>query len=66
MICLQLKVMNLLNGPKMRVWFKAFVDEETTLDTFITFFSQADISVFAPPVIEDDDFNYISLNSGQV
>ena len=53
-----------LNGPKMRVWFKAFVDEETTLDTFITFFSQADISVFAPPAIEDDDFNYISLNSG--
>ena len=52
------------NGPKMRVWFKAFVDEETTLDTFITFFSQADISVFAPPAIEDDDFNYISLNSG--
>ena len=52
------------NGPKMRVWFKAFVDEETTIDTFITFFSQADISVFAPPVIEDDDFNYISLNSG--
>ena len=52
------------NGPKMRVWFKAFVDEETTLDTFITFFSQADISVFSPPVIEDDDFNYISLNSG--
>ena len=53
-----------LNGPKMRVWFKAFVDEETTLDTFITFFSQADISVFVPPAIEDDDFNYISLNSG--
>ena len=52
------------NGPKMRVWFKAFVDEETTLDTFITFFSQADISVFVPPAIEDDDFNYISLNSG--
>ena len=52
------------NGPKMRVWFKAFVDEETTLDTFITFFSQTDISVFAPPAIEDDDFNYISLNSG--
>ena len=52
------------NGPKMRVWFKAFIDEETTLDTFITFFSQADISVFAPPAIEDDDFNYISLNSG--
>ena len=52
------------NGPKMRVWFKAFVDEETTLDTFITFFSQADISVFVPPAIEDNDFNYISLNSG--
>jgi len=52
------------NGPKMRVWFKTFVNEETTLDTFITFFSQADISVFVPPIIEDDDFNYISLNSG--
>ena len=52
------------NGPKMRVWFKAFVDEETTLDTFITFFSQSDISVFSPPAIEEDDFNYISLNSG--
>ena len=52
------------NGPKMRVWYKAFVDEETTLDTFITFFSQADISVFVPPAIEDNDFNYITLNSG--
>ena len=52
------------NGPKMRVWFKAFVDEETTLDTFITFFSQSDISVFSPPAIEEDDFNFISLNSG--
>lgn len=48
----------------MRVWYKAFVDEETTLDTFITFFSQADISVFVPPAIEDNDFNYITLNSG--
>ena len=52
------------NGPKMRVWYKAFVDEETTLDTFITFFSQADISVFVPPAIENNDFNYITLNSG--
>jgi len=52
------------NGPKMRVWFKAFVDEETTIDTFITFFSQSDVSVFIPPVIEDNDFNFISLNSG--
>ena len=52
------------NGPKMRVWFKAFVNEETTIDTFITFFSQSDMSVFIPPVIEDNDFNFISLNSG--
>ena len=42
-----------LNGPKMRVWFKAFVDEQTTIDTFITFFSQSDVSIFIPPVIED-------------
>ncbi len=40
------------------------MDEQTTLDTFITFFSQADISVFVPPAIEDNDFNYITLNSG--
>ena len=53
-----------LNGPKMRVWFKTFVDEQTTIDTFITFFSQSDVSVFIPPVIEDNDLNFISLNSG--
>ncbi len=52
------------NGPKMRVWFKAVVDEQTTLDTFITFFAQKDINVFIPPEISDDDFNFISLNSG--
>ena len=52
------------NGPKMRVWYKAFVDEQTTLDTFITFFSQKDMTVFSPPEINDDDFNFISLNSG--
>lgn len=51
-------------GPRMRVWYKSFVDEETTIDTFITFFTQKDISVFKPPIIEDDDLNYISLNSG--
>ncbi len=51
-------------GGKMRVWYKAFIDEETTLDTFITFFSQKDISVFNPPNIENEDMNYISLNSG--
>ena len=52
------------NGPKMRVWYKAVVDEQTTLDTFITFFSQKDMTVFSPPEINDDDFNFISLNSG--
>jgi hypothetical protein len=51
-------------GAKMRVWYKSFVDEETVLDTFITFFSQKDISIFSPPVIDNDDLNYISLNSG--
>ena len=51
------------NGPKMRVWYKAIIDEQTTLDTFITFFSQKDINVFSPPAINDEDFNYISLNS---
>ena len=53
-----------LNGPKMRVWYKEIIDEQTTLDTFITFFSQKDINVFSPPAINDEDFNYISLNSG--
>ena len=28
------------NGPKMRVWYKAIIDEQTTLDTFITFFAK--------------------------
>ena len=53
-----------VNGPKMRVWYKAIIDEQTTLDTFITFFSQKDVSVFSPPAINDEDFNNISLNSG--
>ena len=48
----------------MRVWYKAIIDEQTTLDTFITFFAQKDINVFSPPEISDDDFNFISLNSG--
>ncbi len=61
---LLLKAMNLVNGPKMRVWYKAAIDEQTTLDTFITFFSQKDVNVFSPPAINDEDFNYISLNSG--
>jgi hypothetical protein len=51
------------NGPKMRVWYKAIIDEQTTLDTFITFFAQKDINVFSPPEISNDDFNFISLNS---
>ena len=51
-------------GGKMRVWYKALIDEQTTLDTFITFFPQKDITVFSPPAIENDDMNYISLNSG--
>ena len=52
------------NGPKMRVWYKAFIDEQTTLDTFVTFFSQSDISVFSPPATSVEDTGNISLNSG--
>ena len=51
-----------LNGPKMRVWYKATIDEQTTLDTFITFFTQKDINVIRPPPINDNDFNFISLS----
>tara|TARA_B100000427_G_scaffold303186_1_gene287562 strand:+ start:231 stop:1469 length:1239 start_codon:yes stop_codon:yes gene_type:complete len=51
-------------GGKMRVWYKAIIDEQTTLDTFITFFTEKDITVFDPPVIENDDMNFITLNSG--
>ena len=52
------------NSPKMRVWYKAFVNETTTLDTFITFFSFEDVSIIEPPEIDEDDPNFITLNSG--
>lgn len=52
------------NSPKMRVWYKAVIDETTTLDTFITFFSFEDVSIIEPPEIAEDDPNFITLNSG--
>lgn len=52
------------NTPKMRVWYKSFIDEQTVVDTFITFFSQEDITVFSPPKVESEDHDYISTNWG--
>lgn len=52
------------NTPKMRVWYKSFIDEQTVVDTFITFFSQEDITVFSPPEVESEDHDYISTNWG--
>ena len=51
-------------SPKLRVWYKATVNDTTTIDTFITFFGSRDISVVKPPEITLEDHSYISLNSG--
>jgi hypothetical protein len=51
-------------GAKMRVWYKSYINEQTVLDTFVTFFAQKDVSIFNPPAIDDDDLSYVSLNSG--
>ena len=51
-------------SPKLRVWYKATVNDTTTIDTFITFFASRDISVVKPPEITIEDHDYISLNSG--
>ena len=50
--------------PRMRVWYKATVDETTTIDTSILFFGDKGLSIFSPPAGEEDDKNYITLNSG--
>ena len=51
-------------GPKLKVWYKATVNDTTLVDTFITFFPTQDISIVQPPEIIIEDHDYISLNSG--
>lgn len=51
-------------APKMRVWYTAAIDESTALDTFATFFSESDVSIFNPLSVNNDDLNFISINSG--
>ena len=54
---------NSTNAPKMKVWFKTLENEEVVLDTFTTFFSNSDITIFKPQEISNDDQNSITLNS---
>lgn len=51
------------NSPKMKVWYKIFENEEVVTDTFATFFSTKDISLFNPPSIENNEKSLITLNS---
>ena len=50
-------------SPRLKVWYKAIVDESTTIDTFTTFFASRDLSIVKPPEIVLEDHDYISLNS---
>ena len=54
---------NSANAPKMKVWFKTLENEEVVLDTFTTFFSNSDITIFKPQEISNDDQHSITLNS---
>ena len=54
---------NSSNAPKMKVWFKTIENEEVVLDTFATFFSNSDITIFKPEEISNIDQNSISLSS---
>ncbi|MEC7779179.1 MAG: hypothetical protein VX678_01700 [Candidatus Neomarinimicrobiota bacterium] len=51
-------------SPKLRVWYKATVNDTTLIDTFVTFYGSRDISVVQPPEITLEDHDYVSLNSG--
>ena len=51
-------------SPKLRVWYKAAVNDTTLVDTFVTFYGSRDISVVKPPEITLEDHDYVSLNSG--
>ena len=50
--------------PRMRVWYKATVNDTTTIDTSILFFGDKGLSIFSPPIVEEEDKNYVTLNSG--
>jgi len=50
--------------PRMRVWYKATVNDTTTIDTSILFFGDKGLSIFLPPIVEEEDKNYVTLNSG--
>ena len=52
------------SSPKLRVWYKATVNDTTLVDTFITFYASRDISVVKPPEITLEDHDYVSINSG--
>ena len=51
-------------SPKLRVWYKATVNDTTLIDTFVTFYGSRDISIVRPPEITLEDHDYVSLNSG--
>ena len=50
--------------PRMRVWYKATVNDTTMIDTSILFFGDRGLSIFSPPELEEEDKDYITLNSG--
>ena len=50
--------------PRMRVWYKATVNDTTTIDTSILFFGDKGLSIFSPQIVEEEDKNYVTLNSG--
>tara|TARA_B100001173_G_scaffold309346_1_gene321443 strand:+ start:103 stop:1353 length:1251 start_codon:yes stop_codon:yes gene_type:complete len=50
--------------PRMRVWYKATVNDTTMIDTSILFFGDKGLSIFSPPEVEEEDKDYITLNSG--
>ena len=54
---------NSSNAPKMKVWFKTIENEEVVLDTFATFFSNSDITIFKPEEISSINQNSITLSS---
>ena len=50
--------------PRMRVWYKATVNDTTMIDTSILFFGDRGLSIFSPPEVEEEDKDYITINSG--
>ncbi len=50
--------------PRMRVWYKASVNDTTMIDTSILFFGDKGLSIFSPPEVAEGDKGFITLNSG--